>query len=128
MKINHNLVLTTDLEAMNIFWTEAIGLTLGDRPPFPFKGAWFYSEGKPLIHVAEQKNIAVSGGAIAHLALEGGDYSTLITTLKNLNYNYTEKDVPLSGERQVFVAGPDGLIVEMMFPLGESDNERYPYS
>ncbi|MCF6189773.1 MAG: hypothetical protein L3J51_04785 [Cocleimonas sp.] len=127
MKLNHNLILTTDLDAMNTFWTEAIGLTAGDRPPFPFKGAWFYSEGKPLIHVAEQKNIDPSGGAIAHLALEGGNYNTLITTLKKLNYSYTEKDVPISGERQVFVSGPDGLVVEMMFPLGKSDDEAHPY-
>lgn len=128
MKLNHNLVLTTDLEAMNHFWTKAIGLTLGDRPPFPFKGEWFYSEDKPLIHVAEQTNINPQGGAIAHLALEGGDYQTLITTLKEFGYNYSEKDVPLSGERQVFVAGPDGLIVEMMFPLGSADEVEHPYS
>jgi len=127
MKLNHNLILTTDLDTMSHFWTEVIGLTLGDRPPFPFKGAWFYSEGKPLIHVAEQGRTDVSGGAIAHLALEGADYNTLITTLKRLEYGYTEKDVPVSGERQVFVSGPDGLIVEMMFPLGKSDNKAHPY-
>ena len=127
MKLNHILVLTTDLEIMSHFWTEVIGLSLGDRPPFPFKGAWFYSEGKPLIHVAEQNNINSNGGAIAHLALEGADYQILISTLKMHDVSYTEKDVPLSGERQVFVSGPDGLIVEMMFPLGESDNEAHPY-
>ena len=114
---------------MSHFWTEVIGLTLGDRPPFPFKGAWFYSEGKPLIHVAEQENINPSGGAMAHLALEGADYQAfaLISTLKRHDVSYTEKDVPLSGERQVFVSGPDGLVVEMMFSLGESDDEVHPY-
>ncbi len=127
MKLNHNLVLTTDLEGMNYFWTKAIGLTRGDRPPFPFKGEWFYSEGKPLIHVAEQANLNPNGGAIAHIALEGGDYQTLISTLKKLGFNYSEKDVPLSGERQVFVAGPDGLIVEMLFPLGAADEVGHPY-
>jgi lactoylglutathione lyase len=126
MKLNHSLILTTDLEAMNLFWTKAIGLTIGDRPPFPFKGEWFYSEGKPLIHIAEQNNIDPQGGAIAHVALEGGNYNTLIYDLKRYNYKYTEKDVPVSGEHQVFVAGPDGLMVEMIFPLGTSDDKAHP--
>ncbi len=127
MKINHNLILTTDLDAMSRFWTDAIGLSIGDRPPFPFKGLWFYSEGKPLIHVAEQKHINLDNGVISHLALEGADYNDLISNLIKTNYRYSEKDVPLSGERQVFVPGPDGLIVEMLFPLGEADDELHPY-
>ncbi len=127
MKINHNLILTTNLNAMSHFWTGIIGLTLGDRPPFPFKGEWFYSEDKPLIHVAEQERVHEYGGPIAHVALEGTDYRALMTTLRKNFCSYTEKDVPISGERQVFVSGPDGLIVEMIFPHGASDNKEHPY-
>ena len=119
MNINHVLVLTTDLKAMECFWTKLIGLQVGERPPFPFNGAWIYSDNKPLVHIAEQAASAFGNGAIAHVALEGSDYKSLIKRLNTNSYLYTEKVVPLSGERQVFIVGPDGLIVEMLFPLTE---------
>ncbi|RUM94963.1 MAG: lactoylglutathione lyase [Thiothrix sp.] len=119
MKLNHILVITTDLKMMKDFWTQVIGLQPGDRPPFPFKGLWLYSEGTPFVHVAEQKDASFGHGSIAHLAFEGADYGGLLSRLKQSNHAYTEKDVSLSGDRQVFIAGPDGLTVEMMFPLSE---------
>jgi lactoylglutathione lyase len=117
MKLNHILVLTVDLAAMEHFWTQLIGLQKGERPPFPFKGLWLYSEDKPLVHIAEQHPAAFGNGSIAHVAFEGADYKALLTRLNQYHHPYTEKEVPLSGDRQVFIAGPDGLTVEMMFPL-----------
>lgn len=117
MNINHVLVLTTDLKAMEFFWTKIIGLKVGERPPFPFNGAWIYSGDKPLIHIAENYTSDFGNGSIAHVAIEGTDYKALRERINNSTYNYTEKIVPLSGERQIFIIGPDGLIVEMLFPL-----------
>ena len=117
MKINHALIICTDLEAMSRFWVDIIGLEIGERPPFPFKGVWLHSEGTPFIHLAEQKNATYGNCSIAHLAFEGADYQALLSRLKQFNYDYVEKDVPLSGDRQVFIQGPDAVTVEMMFPL-----------
>jgi lactoylglutathione lyase len=122
MRLNHVLVLTTNLKAMECFWTKLIGLQVGERPPFPFNGLWIYSDDRPLIHVAEQTASAFGNGAIAHVALEGADYKDLLERLGKSTYVYTEKVVPLSGERQVFIVGPDGLIVEMFFPLNEQQD------
>jgi lactoylglutathione lyase len=122
MNINHVLVLTSDLKAMECFWTKLIGLQVGERPPFPFNGVWIYSDNKPLVHIAEQAASVFGNGAIAHVALEGSDYKSLIKRLNTNSYLYTEKVVPLSGERQVFIVGPDGLIVEMLFPLTEQQD------
>lgn len=132
MNINHVLVLTSDLKAMECFWTKLIGLQVGERPPFPFNGVWIYSDNKPLVHIAEQAASAFGNGAIAHVALEGSDYKSLIKRLNTNSYLYTEKAVPLSGERQVFIVGPDGLIVEMLFPLTEQQDiavnkQQYEY-
>jgi len=107
---------------MECFWTELIGLHVGKRPLFPFNGIWVYSAERPLIHIAEQATSVFGNGAIAHVALEGADYKALLEQLGKSNYVYTEKMVPLSGERQVFIVGPDGLIVEMLFPLNEQQN------
>ncbi len=122
MKLNHVLVLTSNLKVMENFWTKVIGLEVGERPPFPFDGLWLYSEGTPFVHVAKQKEASFGHGSIAHLAFEGADYKELILRLKQSKHPYTEKNVPLSGERQVFIAGPDGVTVEMLFSLNELQN------
>jgi len=118
MRINHILVRTSDLEVMNRFLVEIIGLEPGERPPFPFPGSWLYSEGMPLVHVVLEHSVGDTNGAVDHVALEGADYDALITTLNMHDIHYVERDVSQSGEHQVFVFGPDGLKVEMMFPAG----------
>jgi len=131
MKLNHVLVLTSNLKAMENFWIKVVGLEVGKRPPFPFDGLWLYSDGTPYVHVAEQKGASFGHGAIAHLAFERADYKDLMLRLKQSKHPYTEKDVPLSGDRQVFIAGPDGVTVEMMFPLDEmktSENNTQNYT
>ena len=119
MNLNHILVMTTDLAAMEHFWTKLIGLRVVKRPPFPFNGLWIYNEDKPLVHIAEQNQAVFGNGSIAHVALEGADYKTLLERLHQNTYSYVQKVVPFSGERQVFIAGPDGLTVEMLFPMNE---------
>ncbi len=119
MRLNHVLVKTRDLNAMTEFWTQCIGLELGERPPFPFPGAWLYSDGQALIHIIEDSMIESSNAVLSHVALEGANYTGLIETLKDNHIPYSETDVPRSGERQVFVKGPDGLKVEMLFDLGQ---------
>ncbi len=131
MKLNHVLILTSDLKSMENFWKKVIGLEIGKRPPFPFDGLWLYSDGTPFVHIAEQKGTTFGHGSITHLAFEGGNYEDLMIRLKQSQLPYTEKDVPLSNDRQVFIAGPDGVTVEMMFPLdelktsGEIDKQSY---
>ncbi|KGJ94111.1 VOC family protein [Colwellia psychrerythraea] len=120
MNINHVLVLTTDLRAMECFWVELIGLDEGKRPPFPFNGLWLYSDGNPLVHIAEQPFSAFGNGSIAHVALEGANYNALMKRLSNSAYSHTEKILPISNERQLFIIGPNGLTVEMLFPLTKS--------
>jgi len=117
MKLNHVLVLTSDLQAMRSFWINVIGLREGWRPDFPFAGLWLYFDEKPLIHIAEQLGVTFTHGAISHVALEGANYKELLSRCQQFNQTYTEKNVPQSGERQVFLSGPDGLTVEMLFPF-----------
>lgn len=118
MRINHVLVRTTDLKGMTIFWTELIGLEAGYRPPFSRPGAWFYSDGQPVIHVVEVDHVD-GGGSLDHVALVGADYEAQLTRLERCSASYRETVVPDSADRQIFVAGPDGLQVELLFPNSE---------
>ncbi|WP_346837317.1 VOC family protein [Microbulbifer sp. SAOS-129_SWC] len=118
MQLNHVLVRTTDLDAMTHFWRELIGLEVGARPPFQSRGAWLYSDGEPLIHLIEVPAIG-GDGCVDHMALEGGDYETLRARLEAGRADFRETSVPESGDRQLFVRGPDGLRVELLFRNGE---------
>lgn len=123
MRLDHALILTTDLAAMTEFLTNAIGLEQGSRPAFSFQGAWFYSENLPLIHVAQSSNFINDGGPIDHVALKGANYQKLIKRLNKQGVQFEVQRVPGPGERQVFVSGPDGLRVEMLFPLADKNDE-----
>lgn len=127
INLNHILIRTPDLGAMHRFWTAVIGLEQTPRPPFPFPGEWLGTGDRALVHLVEDARRMPGAGPIAHVALEGANYQTLMENLNNRGVHYVEKDVPGSGERQVFVAGPDGLTVEMLFPCGVATDSR-PYA
>ena len=133
MKINHILVRTSDLEAMNRFLIDVIGLEEGNRPPFPFSGSWLYSEGNAIVHVILDSSAGNADGAVDHVAIEGADYDTLLAALTKHEIEYAERTVPQSREHQVFVSGSDGLKVEMLFPAGINktqsgeNNESYRF-
>ena len=131
--INHILLRTSDLEGMIQFFEQALELKNGYRPSFPFSGAWLWSDDKPLIHLSEatpddkgqldylggKKLIAnqkeVGTGIIDHIAFSGSDYQSLIQRLKHYQLTYFERLIPLTGEHQVFVEGPEGVRVEVQF-------------
>ena len=47
MSLNHYTILARDLEATKNFYTDVVGLTVGDRPPLAFPGYWLYCGGVP---------------------------------------------------------------------------------
>lgn len=130
MNINHILLQATDLSMMASFINNVTGLEIGDRPPFPFPGAWMYNQDKAVIHIVEAKaNAAQSDylgsshispdGVMDHIAFDGDDYRGLISRLNQHDLVYVERTVPLSQEHQVFVEGPDGLRLEILFNHNE---------
>jgi len=127
--LNHVLIHTSDLKKMSLFFEQILGLKQGYRPPFPFSGAWLYSDDKPIIHLSESnpadtefsdyldaKSTSKPGtGIIDHIAFSGNDYPLLIKQLEHYHLNFFERSVPLTGEHQVFVTAPEGLKVEIQF-------------
>ncbi len=138
IEINHVLVRTRHLKNMIHFLIQTVGLEEGFRPPFNFPGAWLYSDDKPLIHLVEinpddkgqsdylgsQTAVSESGmGAVDHIAFSGCNYPHLIKRLKQQKFKYFERIVPLTNEHQVFVEGPDGLRIELLFKTDEILNK-----
>ena len=51
MSLNHYTILARDLEATKNFYTDVVGLSVGDRPPLGFPGYWLYCGGVPTVHL-----------------------------------------------------------------------------
>ena len=133
LEIDHILIRTTDLDAMIRFFEQTLTLKKGKRPPFTFTGAWLWADDKPLIHLSEadpvdqgqldylggKKINSDSGtGIIDHVAFSGQDYNKLIERLQQHQISFFERTLPLTGEHQVFIEGPEGLRVEVQFSKG----------
>jgi len=130
MRLDHFTIRTTDLDATHDFFTDVIGLTVGDRPPFPFPGHWLYGDGQAIVHLVGVEpgrsyvrglggsgGVGADTGAVDHLAFRGEDYAATLARLTGHGCDYSERTVPGSGDRQIFVRGPHGLIVELVFQV-----------
>src|ERR1700722_3449977 len=49
--LNHYTIKPVDLEATRKFYSDVLGLPVGDRPPLGFPGYWLYCGGVPTVHL-----------------------------------------------------------------------------
>jgi lactoylglutathione lyase len=133
LEINHVLIRTTDLDTMIQFFEQVLELKNDKRPPFSFTGAWLWAEDKSLVHLSEvnpidkgqldylggtKMNSDSGTGIIDHIAFSGQHYARLMERLQQHQISFFERTVPLTGEHQVFIEGPEGLRVEVQFSNG----------
>lgn len=128
MELNHVLIRTKNITKMIDFFVNTIGLENGFRPPFTFSGAWLYSGENHLIHLIDAENDDInqqeylgaspsSGkGIVDHIAFQGADYHQLKQRIIENNVLSTKRTVPLTNNIQVFINGPEELMIEMIFP------------
>jgi len=50
-KLDHVNVRTTQLDTMIEWYTSVLGLRSGERPDFPFPGAWMYAGDSAVVHL-----------------------------------------------------------------------------
>jgi len=128
MRLDHVTLRTDNLEATKDFFVDALGLAVGERPAFTFPGYWLYNNERPIVHlvVASPQRSYVPGrrndaalndgtGAVDHIAFFGDDRDGLIRRLRRRKLEFVERTQTGTGIRQVFVAGPHGLVVEIDF-------------
>jgi catechol 2,3-dioxygenase-like lactoylglutathione lyase family enzyme len=133
----HYSVRTTDLAASVRFYTEALGLREGFRPPFDFPGAWLYlgddqseygvvhligSAGAGLdAYLGQRDEASLRGaGALDHIAFLATDVISFRQRLDRLGVQRHERTVPTLGLHQVFISDPSGVTIELNFPAGEA--------
>jgi catechol 2,3-dioxygenase-like lactoylglutathione lyase family enzyme len=140
LSLNHFSIRTLDLPATKDFYVSVLGLEDGPRPEFPFPGYWLYQG-----PASEYANAAVhiigidpkddsgltnylgdrdaeklrGSGALDHVAFFATGLKEMLQRLKAKGIEPRRRDVPGIGLHQLFLDDPNGIVVELNYPLAE---------
>jgi lactoylglutathione lyase len=126
-RFDHVNILTADIDAARDFFVAVLGLEPGYRPPFRSPGHWLYQGTDALIHISDATNHeqthvedigeVKTGGhpTVDHIAFRCEGYAETPERLRRLGMAFHEADVPFAEDRQVFVDGPEGITLELIF-------------
>ena len=133
--LDHINILTGDIDRTRQFLTSVLGLEDGPRPAFGTPGHWLYRNGTAVVHVSDARNKEVThaldasqgdatkGGAkgiVDHVAFRCSGYRAALGRLRSLGVPYHEATIPGSGDRQIFVDGPDDVSFELIFTAADA--------
>jgi len=119
-KLDHINVRTAELENMISWYSDVLGMREGERPNFPFPGAWMYVGDVAAVHL-----VGVNGdpgvGSEADLKLEHFAFSAIggskfEATLKVKSVDFKRVDIPEMNLYQINLWDPDGNHIHLDFP------------
>ena len=114
--LDHVNINCADLARSRAFYVEVLGMTDGERPPFPVPGAWLYLGGRPLVHlVGGMASAAESTGRFDHFAFEADDFDAMRSRLQAQGVAFQENIFAAVGLKQLFFPDPDGVKIELNF-------------
>ena len=115
--LDHFTILCADLARSRAFYSEALGLVDGDRPPFGFPGAWLYLGDRPVVHLVGDRNKENrrEAGSVDHVAFAADDLETAKKHFAELRIDFEERRVPGRPLVQLFLKDPDGVAIELNF-------------
>ena len=121
-KLDHVNVHTANLDTMVEWYGRVLGMGSGDRPPFPFPGAWLYCGGEPTVHLVGVEQVQKTEGLLQleHFAFSATGLKEFVGRLARDRVRYEARKVPRSGAVQVNVWDPDGNHIHVDFPPEES--------
>jgi catechol 2,3-dioxygenase-like lactoylglutathione lyase family enzyme len=134
--LDHYSIRTLKLDETRVFYVDALGLREGPRPPFKFPGVWLYRGDKAIVHVVgiDPKNPAattdylgikgeldvVGTGTFDHVAFLATGLADMRTRLREMGIEPRERSVPDLGLHQLFVEDPNGVTIELNYPVAEA--------
>ncbi|GAA0411864.1 VOC family protein [Cocleimonas flava] len=122
-KLDHVNIRTTQLDNMINWYSHVLGMKTGDRPNFPFPGAWLYSNDTVMVHL-----IGIDGpegiGSEAYLKLEHFAFSAsglneFEARLNELKEEYRRVDLSAVNLVQINIWDPDGNHIHVDFAADE---------
>lgn len=121
-KLDHVNVHTTNLGGMVEWYGRVLGMPSGERPPFPFPGAWLYCGGEPTVHLVGVDSVTKPEGLpqLEHFAFSATGLEEFMGRLERNKVRHEARKVPRSGSVQVNIWDPDGNHIHVDFPPEES--------
>ncbi len=141
LTLNHYSIRSADLDACRSFYTGVLGLAVGPRPEFPFPGLWMY-EGdttvwaNAVVHIigidrnnpkglqgylGDRDEATLKGtGVVDHVAFFATGLLPMRERLKGLGIEARERTVPGLGLHQLFLDDPNGVVIELNYPVAEA--------
>lgn len=125
-RLDHVLLVVERPQPTLAFFTEVVGLRIGARPAFRFTGWWLYAGERAVVHMAQRGSGSAldeqvgtrdpqgRGGVVDHIAFRIADMAAVRQRLAAGGWLFHEAVVPETGERQFFIAVPDGPVVELV--------------
>jgi catechol 2,3-dioxygenase-like lactoylglutathione lyase family enzyme len=121
-RLDHVNLCTVQLETMQAFYANVLGLIPGPRPEFSFDGAWLYLGGLATVHLVVVDRARTPGPELTlqHFAFAATDLAALLERLDANAVPYRLGFRFDFGLCQVNLHDPDGNQLHVDFPLAEA--------
>jgi len=114
------------LDELRDFYSDVVGLEVGDRPPFRSFGYWLYAGGQAVLHLSEarlgEERAAQPQGTFDHAAFSCTDRAAYEHELSRRGIRYRVGVVPETQLVQIFFNDPAGNGVELNFEEAADGN------
>ena len=122
-KLDHVNLRTTQLKALIDWYTDVLGMRAGDRPDFPFPGAWMYAGEAAVVHLIDIEGAPGIGSEVElkleHFAFSAKGRFEFEAKLEALGERYQQLEIPSFNIIQINIWDPDGNHIHIDFPADE---------
>jgi len=122
--LHHYFVRSSDLARSRHFYCDVLGFEEMRRPAFSYPGYWLGVDGQVQIHMGRFDTPdalspdapPASTGAVDHVAFTASDPEAFSRRMRAEGLPTRERHREDTGMLQIFVADPDGVMIELNFP------------
>jgi len=122
-KLDHVNLRTTQLDVLIDWYTNVLGMRAGERPNFPFPGAWMYAGKAAAVHMVGIEGAPGFGSEaelrLEHFAFSATNRAQFEVNLKTMNEQYKRVEIPSFNIIQINIWDPDGNHIHIDFPMDE---------
>ena len=122
-ELDHVNLRTNDLSKMIDWYDKVLGLKSGDRPDFPFPGAWLYAGNTAYVHLVGVEGNSGSGSEtdlkLEHFAFFATDRAEFEAKLNALGETFKTVHLRDAGIVQYNIWDPDGNHIHIDFSDAE---------
>ena len=121
--LDHVNLRTTAVARLRDFYCGVLGMREGERPAFPFGGAWLYCGERAVVHLVEVSEQPAPSGELRleHFAFVARDFEEFMRRLDADGIEYRVSKQFGSETRQLNLRDPDGNRIHIDFPASSSD-------